>query len=80
MLNSLDPDQDRHFVGQIVGPDQVPNCLQRLHVSADDTSRHKVNMKVVATCTDPESFVRGDPTLTTFFLFVFFQVGIQIPL
>ena len=28
--NSLDPDQDRHFVG----PDLVPNCLQRL--SADD--------------------------------------------
>ena len=30
--NSLDPDQDRHFVG----PDLGPNCLQRL--SADDKS------------------------------------------
>ena len=29
VLNSLDPDQDRHFVG----PDLHPNCLQRL--SAD---------------------------------------------
>ena len=29
MLNSLDPDQERHFVG----PDLGPNCLQRL--SAD---------------------------------------------
>ena len=28
--NGLDPDQDRHSVG----PDLVPNCLQRL--SADD--------------------------------------------
>ena len=26
MSNSLDPDQDRHFVG----PDLGPNCLQRL--------------------------------------------------
>ena len=26
MSNSLDPDQDRHFVG----PDLDPNCLQRL--------------------------------------------------
>ena len=31
--NSLDPDQARPYVG----PDLVPNCLQRL--SADDTSR-----------------------------------------
>ena len=30
--NSLDPDQDRHFVG----PDLDPNCLQRL--SADNKS------------------------------------------
>ena len=30
---SLEPDQDRHFVG----PDLGPNCLQRL--SADDKSR-----------------------------------------
>ena len=30
--NSFDPDQARHFVG----PDLVPNCLQRL--STDDTS------------------------------------------
>ena len=30
MSNSLDPDQDQHFVG----PDCGPNCLQRL--SADD--------------------------------------------
>ena len=33
MSNSLDPDQDRHYVG----PDLVPNCLQRL--SADDRRR-----------------------------------------
>ena len=26
VANSLDPDQDRHFVG----PDLGPNCLQRL--------------------------------------------------
>ena len=32
MLNNLDPDQARHFVG----PDLGPNCLQRL--SADDKS------------------------------------------
>ena len=32
---SLDPDQDRHFVG----PDLGPNCLQRL--SADDKCCHK---------------------------------------
>ena len=35
--NSLDPDQDRHYVG----PDLGPNCLQWL--SADDTSRQRVN-------------------------------------
>ena len=34
--NSLDPDQAQHFVG----PDLVPNCLQKL--SADDTSRQRV--------------------------------------
>ena len=33
VLNSLDPDQARHFVG----PDLGPNCLQKL--SADDNSR-----------------------------------------
>ena len=33
VLNSLDPDQARHFVG----PDQSPICLQRL--SADNNSR-----------------------------------------
>ena len=32
VLNSLDPDQDRHFVG----PDLDQNCLQSL--SADDKS------------------------------------------
>ena len=32
MSNSLDPDQDRHFMG----PDLGLNCLQRL--SADDKS------------------------------------------
>ena len=37
MSNILDPDQAR----QLVGPDLGPNCLQRL--SADDTSRQKVN-------------------------------------
>ena len=38
-VNSLDPDQDQHFVG----PDLGPNCLQSL--SADDTSRQRVNPK-----------------------------------
>ena len=42
MLNSLDPDQARHFVGPGLGP----NCLQRL--SADDNSRQRV--KVQAMC------------------------------
>ena len=37
VLNSLDPDQARHFVG----PDLRPFCLQRLR--ADDTSRQRVN-------------------------------------
>ena len=35
LSNSLDPDQDRHFVS----PDLGPNCLQRL--SVDDKSHHK---------------------------------------
>ena len=35
VLNSLDPDKDRHFVG----PDLGPNCWQRL--SVDDKSRSK---------------------------------------
>ena len=38
MSNSLDPDQAR----QNVGPDLVPDCLQRL--SADDTGRERVNV------------------------------------
>ena len=42
MSNSLDPDQDR----RPVGPDQGPNCLQRL--SADDKSR--CYTKVAAMC------------------------------
>ena len=33
-FKSLDPDQARHSVW----PDLVPNCLQRLSSSADDTS------------------------------------------
>ena len=37
LSNSLDPDQAQHHVG----PDQGPNCLQRL--SADDTSRQRFN-------------------------------------
>ena len=36
MSNSFDSDQSRRFVG----PDLVPNCLLRLHVSADDTSTY----------------------------------------
>ena len=36
-----------------VGPDLGPNCLQRLHISG--------------ACVDPESFVIGGPTSTTFF-------------
>ena len=40
MSNSLDPDQAQHFVG----PNLDPNGLQRL--SADDTSRQRVNDQV----------------------------------
>ena len=36
MLNGLDPDQVRRFVG----PDLDPNCLRRL--STDDTGRQRV--------------------------------------
>ena len=38
MSNRLDLDQAQHFVG----PDLVPNCLQKL--SADDTSRQRVKI------------------------------------
>ena len=37
MLNTLDPDQPRRFVG----PDLGLNCMQRL--SADDTRRQRLN-------------------------------------
>ena len=40
--NSLDPDQALHSVG----PDLGPNCLQNL--SADDTSRQKVIVKMIS--------------------------------
>ena len=39
MSNGLDPDEARRFVG----PDQGPNCLQRL--SADNTGRQRVTPK-----------------------------------
>ena len=42
MLNSLDPDQARRFVGLDLGP----NCLQWLHVLADSASRDQVNAAV----------------------------------
>ena len=42
--NILDPDQAQHFVG----PDLGPNCLQRL--SADDTSRQRVNISGYFLC------------------------------
>ena len=39
MSNSLDPDQDRHFVG----PDLGPNCLQRLSADVESpTSKKRV--------------------------------------
>ena len=42
MSNSLDPDQDRHYVG----PDLGPNCLQSLSATTKVTaSREKVNEK-----------------------------------
>ena len=41
MSNSLDPDQARHSVG----PDLIPNCLQKL--SADDTRRQRVNNNIL---------------------------------
>ena len=46
--NSLDQDQARHFVGPGLGS----NSLQRLRLSADDTSRQKVNSLVIirSTC------------------------------
>ena len=40
MSNSLDPDQARHNAG----PDQGPNCLQKL--SVDDTSRQSIKVSV----------------------------------
>ena len=40
--NSLEPDQARRSVG----PDLVPNCLQKL--SADDTRRYGVNILTAA--------------------------------
>ena len=46
MPNSLDPDQARHFVG----PDLGPNSLQSL--SADNTSRQKVNMQKLVLFSD----------------------------
>ena len=42
MSNGLDPDHATHFAG----PDLGPNCLKRL--SADDTSRQRVNLKQFA--------------------------------
>ena len=39
VINGLDPDQDRRYVG----PDLGPNCLQIL--SADDNSRQRVNRR-----------------------------------
>ena len=39
MSNSLDPDQVRHSVG----PDLVPNCLQKL--SADDEAKSKFHVE-----------------------------------
>ena len=38
-VNSLDPDQDRSFVG----PDLGPKCLQKL--SADDTCKQRIKDK-----------------------------------
>ena len=49
MSTSLDLDQARHFVG----PDLGPNCLQRL--SADDTSRQRVNDKTICHSQNPIS-------------------------
>ena len=42
--NSLDQDQAGHFVG----PDLVPNCLQRL--SADNTSKQRVLLATFIVC------------------------------
>ena len=52
--NSLDPDQARLFVG----PDLVPNCLQKL--SADETSRQKVNVSFM--CLLPISVLQRETT------------------
>ena len=41
MSNSIDPDQDLHFVGSDLGP----NCLQRL--SADNTSMQRVKRSYI---------------------------------
>ena len=43
MSNSLDPDQDRHFVG----PDLGPNCLQKC--SADEKSHCQLEKRVKGT-------------------------------
>ena len=37
LSNSLDPDQAR----RVVGPDLAPNCLQRLSVESEETSRQR---------------------------------------
>ena len=41
MSNSLDPDQERHYVG----PDLGPNCLQRL-LADDKVTTSKVRVKL----------------------------------
>ena len=42
-------------------------------------SSHRVAAMRRRSCADPESFVRGSPTLTTFFFFLFFFVFFKDP-
>ena len=40
--NRLDPDEPSHFVG----PDLVPNCLQK--ISADNTGRYRLKLQLIS--------------------------------
>ena len=54
MSNSLDPDQGQHFVG----PDQGPNCLQRLSADVVFSLKFKENSLAVEVA-GPFTFILG---------------------
>ena len=43
-------------------------CFQFVHVCLGHILKAMPSKSMTATCADPESFARGGPTLTTFFL------------